>query len=124
VKRFTIDGRAVRTFDDFVRAANTGFIRSAGGSWDGNLDAFNDYLSWPEDQSYELELLGAASCAEHLGHAAQAAWLRDHLSTCHPSSREDMDASLARAEAGQGQTLFDVLREIIADNPQVRLLLM
>ena len=118
VKSFTIDGRTVRSFPEFVEAVNVGFVEQVGGRWNGNLDAFNDYLSWQEGV-YELELLDAASCARNLGHAAQAAWLRDHVETCHQSNVEDMRVRLAQAEAGEGPTLFDVIREIIADNPQV-----
>ncbi|HEY7215193.1 MAG TPA: hypothetical protein VIC28_11220, partial [Thermoanaerobaculia bacterium] len=81
MERFTIDGRRVLSFDDFVEAANAGFVEQVGGRWNGNLDAFNDYLSWPEEDEYELELLDAANCARNLGHGAQAAWLRDHLDT-------------------------------------------
>lgn len=123
MKRFSIDGRRVRSFDDFVDAANAGFIESVGGKWNGNLDAFNDYLSWPEEEEYELELIDAAGCAERLGHAAQTAWLRAHLKTCHPSNVADMESRLERAEVRQGQTLFDVVKEIIAGNPHVRLVL-
>jgi len=48
VRVFTIDGRAVKSFDDFIAAMNTGFVRHVGGDWNGNLDALNDYLSWPD----------------------------------------------------------------------------
>src|SRR4030095_4526423 len=107
----------------FVDAANAAFIEEAGGKWNGNLDAFNDYLSWPEEPLYELELLGAADCARNLGHAAQAAWLRDHLQTCHPSNRPDFHARLEQAEGDRGETLFDTLRRIIEAHSGVRLLL-
>ena len=100
-----------------------GFVELVGGKWNGNLDAFNDYLSWPEEEEYELELLDAASCVRNLGHAAQAAWLWEHLGTCHPSNVAEMQSRLARAEAGQGETLFDVVKGIIAGNPHVRLVL-
>ena len=123
MKKFTIDGRGVRSLDDFVDATNVGLIEQVGGKWDGNLDAFNDYLSWPEEAEYELELLGAAICSRSLGHAAQAAWLREHLGTCHPSNVADIQSRLALAEAGQGETLFDVINEIISDHAHVRLVL-
>jgi hypothetical protein len=123
VRRFTVDARKVQSFGEFVDAANAGFIERVGGKWNGNLDAFNDYLSWPEEPEYELELVGAADCARNLGHVAQAAWLRDHLETCHPANRPDLQARLALAEAQRGETLFDVLKEIIEANSHVRLLL-
>ena len=123
MKSFSIDCRAVRSFEEFVDAVNLGFVQQIGGTWNGNLDAFNDYLSWPEEDEYQIELLGAANCATRLGHAAQAEWLRVHIHSCHPSNVQDMQSRLTRAEAGDGETLFDVIREIIAQNPHVRLVL-
>ena len=58
----------MRTFQDFIEAMNDAFIRDAGGDWNGNLDAFNDYLSWPKDVPYELELVDHAQCARALDH--------------------------------------------------------
>jgi len=123
MRRYTVDGRGVRSFDDFVAAMNAGFIRPAGGLWNGNLDAFNDYLSWPDDVEYELELLGAGNCIGSLGHEAQAEWLRTHIRTCHPSAVADMRSRLERAEASEGETLFDAIREIVTANPHVHLML-
>lgn len=123
MKRYSIDCSSVRSFDDFVRAANAGFIRAVGGEWDGNLDAFDDYLSWPETAEYELELRGAAACAAGLGHAAMAAWLRDTLRTCHPDNTLALQRRLDAAERGEGQTLLDLLREIIADHAHVKVVL-
>ena len=45
MKTFTIDGRRVGSFEDFIEATNLGFVEQIGGRWNGNLDAFNDYLS-------------------------------------------------------------------------------
>jgi len=123
MKRYTVDCSSVGSFGDFVRATNAGFIRVVGGEWNGNLDAFNDYLSWPEEEEYELEFSGAAACATALGHAAMATWLRDTLRTCHPDNIHGVQQRLAAAERGEGQTLFELVREIIADSAQVRLIL-
>jgi hypothetical protein len=123
MKTFSVDGRGIRSFDDFIEAMNLGFIRPVGGEWNGNLDAFNDYLSWPEESDYQLEIIGGRNCSEQLGHAAQAEWLRVHVGRCHPSNVPDMQSRLVRANAGEGETLFDVLRKIIADHPRVRLIL-
>jgi len=118
---YSIDCRSVKSFDDFIAAVNAGFVQHLGGLWNGNLDAFNDYLYW--DGDFQLELLGAENCAAQLGHPAQAAWLREHLQTCHPSNVPELQSRLARAEANEGETLFDVIKQIIASNPNVRLLL-
>jgi hypothetical protein len=54
VKRFVVDCQGVSSFEDFVTAMNEGFIRFVGAEWNGNLDAFNDYLKWPTENEYEL----------------------------------------------------------------------
>jgi hypothetical protein len=122
MRRFVIDCRGVRTFAGFVAAMNAGLIHHIGGHWNGNLDAFNDYLSWPDEEEYELELLGASPCHAALGHAAYAAWLRSVVQTCHPDNVARVEQKLVQAEHGEGETLFDSFLEIFADNPHVRLI--
>jgi hypothetical protein len=56
---YRVDLRNVRDMSAFAGAFNDGLIRAAGGNWHGNSwDAFNDYLSWPVDESYMLLLDG------------------------------------------------------------------
>jgi hypothetical protein len=50
---YVVDLTECSTWVDVIKAFNVGFVRSARGEWKGNLDAFNDYLSWP-DHHYEL----------------------------------------------------------------------
>ncbi len=123
MKRYVVDCISVASFADFVEATNAGFIRAAGGEWNGNLDAFDEYLSWPADEQYELEFRDAQACATALGQVAMAGWLRDTLRTCHPDNVPSLQQRLAAAECGEGQTLFELIREIIADHTQVRLIL-
>lgn len=121
--RYTIDCTSVESFENFVKAANAGLIQPSDGNWSGNLDAFNDYLSWPPESEYELEIHGATKVAESLGHAAMAKWLRDTLKTCHPDNVEHLKQRLSDAECSKGQTLFELLLEIIAGQTHVRLVL-
>jgi hypothetical protein len=59
MRQFIVDLSAAETFEDFVAAFNAGFCRHAGGEWHGrSWDAFHDYLSWPEDDTYKLEFRG------------------------------------------------------------------
>ena len=47
---YRVDLRNVSDMNALVGAFNDGLIQAAGGHWNGNnWDAFNDYLSWPED---------------------------------------------------------------------------
>lgn len=63
---YVIDCREVRSFEDLIEKFNKGFIESAGGKWNGHLDALNDYLSWPEQMPYEMVILGTENCARVL----------------------------------------------------------
>lgn len=85
----------VRTYDDFVAAFNAGMIESVGGHWNGDLNAFHDYLSWPQAETYRLVLVGWARCAATL--AELPYW------------------------GGGGATMLAMIEEIFRDNPHVTL---
>ena len=55
MRQLIVDLSAAETFEDFVAAFNEGFCRHVSGEWHGrSWDAFHDYLSWPEEESYQL----------------------------------------------------------------------
>ena len=62
MREFVVRSAAVASRDDLVAAFNEGLFRFAGGEWGGNLDAFHDLLSWPDDDSYRLVLSGWSEC--------------------------------------------------------------
>jgi hypothetical protein len=115
MKHYRVDCSTITTFQDFINAMNDAFIRDAGGDWNGHLDAFNDYLSWPKDVPYAIELVDHAKLARALDHQTMAERLRSILTTCHPDNASRVEAELELAESGEGQTLFDVIIEIITD---------
>lgn len=59
---YQVDCKNILDFQDFVKAINDGFVAHLGGCWNGNLDAFNDYLSWPDEVPYKLVILGSDNC--------------------------------------------------------------
>lgn len=88
---YRINLSRIETFQDFINAFNAGMIETVGGKWNGNLNAFNDYLYWPEPHPYELVLIGWTHCA----------------------------AVLAKLSApGGGSSMLSVIEEVLADNPQ------
>ncbi len=91
MREFVVRSDAVASRDDLVAAFNEGLFRYADGEWRGNLDAFHDLLSWPDDDSYRLVLRGWSACR----------------------------AALAGERTWDGEPLLDVLEDIIGDNPQV-----
>ena len=90
---YRINVADVQSFADFVSAFNAGMIDSIGGHWNGNLNAFNDYLFWPDDKAYRIVLVGWGHCAEVL--------------------------KQTRAPAPLGQSMLEIIEKIFADNPHV-----
>ena len=66
VVEYVVDLTSVASWEAFVEAFNEGFVRAVGGEWNGNLDAFNDYLYWPEEHPYRLVIRGWHSCVATL----------------------------------------------------------
>jgi hypothetical protein len=65
MNEFTVNLGQVTSWTDFIDAFNRDFIRPVCGSdwdWNGNLDAFNDVLWWPDPHPYSLVLVGWKSC--------------------------------------------------------------
>ncbi|WP_148415449.1 barstar family protein [Noviherbaspirillum massiliense] len=63
MREFIVSLEGVNSFDEFVAAFNSGFCNAVGGHWNGrSWDAFNDYLSWPEENEYRLSFEGWHKC--------------------------------------------------------------
>lgn len=90
---YILDLRYIKSFEEFVAKCNESFIESVGGKWDGNLDAFNDYLSWPENVPYNLLILGEDNCKDVLGYERRTYFL-------------------------EGKTLWDEILEIFSNNSE------
>ena len=67
---YQVDCRQINSYEDFIEAFNRALIEPAGGKWKGNLDAFNDYLFWPNVKPYRLEILGSSRCEQVLNNVA------------------------------------------------------
>ncbi len=86
-----IDCSQITSFEDFVAAFNEALIEPAGGKWNGNLAAFNDYLSWPRPVPYRIVLLSSERCADVLAYPHRG---------------------------GHDMELWTIIREIFDDNRQ------
>jgi hypothetical protein len=65
---FKVNCEEINSYEDFIEAFNTAMIIGVGGKWKGNLDAFNDYLSWPEPNPYLLIIKGSEQCKKILNY--------------------------------------------------------
>lgn len=82
MREFVIDLTSASDPAGFAAAFNAGFCHPVGGHWSGNnWDAFNDYLSWPEEPTFRLVFLGWRNGACLANHDR---WILEQILTDHP----------------------------------------
>ncbi|MCC0100575.1 barstar family protein [Streptomyces flavotricini] len=115
---YVLDGRQIRTLEDFWRVIGVA-INGPGGYFGRSLDAFADCLSGgfgaPDDDDYVVEWRDHQVSRQHLGYPETARQLEIRLSHCHPTNRPSVSADLAAARQERGTTVFDWLIEIFND---------
>ncbi len=92
---YVVDVTNAKSWESFIAAFNEGFVHRVAGDWKGNLDAFSDYLYWPEEHPYRLVIRG---------------W--------HQSA-----AAINEQKTWDGRPVLDVVAEILRDNSQVEVVL-
>jgi RNAse (barnase) inhibitor barstar len=112
-----IDGSRFSDLEGFYREVSEHLI--PGAEWGRNLDAFNDILrggfGTPEG-GFELRWLNSATSRSALGWPATIARYERLLQTCHPDNRTHVQHLLDEARRHRGQTLFDLIVEIIQNH--------
>lgn len=111
-----IDGACFTSLEEFF----THFQSLAlNGVWGRNLDAFNDVLRGgfgTPDGGFTLVWKNHLLSKERLGFSETQEVLKRRLRTCHPCNVEAVKADLAKAEHGEGGTVFDWLLDIIKEH--------
>jgi RNAse (barnase) inhibitor barstar len=110
---FEIDGRTFDSLEGFYDEVGKNLLTAP---WGRNLDAFNDVLRGgfgTPDGGFVLRWLNSADSRVALGYPATMKHLEQKLSRCHPDNVTYVAAELDAARRGEGQTIFDVLVEII-----------
>lgn len=115
-----LDGSRITDFASFIEEANRsifpGYVESVGRPWSGNLDAFNDILRGgmgTPDGGFVFRFLDTPNIRKALGYPATVRWLEEMLGRCHATNRESIAARIVLARRHEGETLFDVVEEII-----------
>lgn len=120
-----IPGNRICSLEDFYTVMGE-VIKGPGGYFGRNLDSLRDCLAGgfgTPNEDYLIRWIESASSRDSLGYAETIRQLRARLPRCHPSNRAEIEGDIARAERGEGPTVFDWLVEIIRESPHVDLLL-
>jgi RNAse (barnase) inhibitor barstar len=116
-KVYEIDGNKFDDLDAFYEHVGQTLI--PGSEWGKNLDAFNDILRGgfgTPDHGFIVRWKNSDRSQEKLGYPETVRYIERKLGRCHPSNREDVKRDLLLAQQQKGQTLFEILTDIIRDH--------
>lgn len=125
-KRLILDGNKINSLDDFFIVAYSiltkDFIFQR-----GSLDGFNDILSGGfgvfENEPIILIWKNSIKSKEILGYSETVKYYEDILKTCHSTNINYINAILENCKQKNGQTLFDIIIEIINEHNDIELIL-
>lgn len=110
----TLDGAAFSDLEGFYDEVSKQLI--PGHRWGRNLDAFNDILrggfGTPEG-GFQLRWVNSALSKERLGWDETIRFIERKITTCHPDNVPHVEADLAVARRHEGETLFELIVDII-----------
>lgn len=120
-KRIVIDGERFNNIEEFYCEVDR--VLTRGLSWETghNLDAFNDLLCGgfgvhEYGEKLEIQWINAKKSKNNLGYKATAEYYRQLMQKCHPDNIEYIKTLLLEAEAQKGETLMDMIVNIILDS--------
>jgi len=111
---FIIDGAQFSSLEEFARYFSKLLLCDY--EWHGNLDAFNDILRGgfgTPDSGFILHWQNSSLSRERLGYDETAKWLEERIAHCHPSNVPQFQDRLEQIKQGRGETVFDMIVEII-----------
>ena len=101
----TIDGAQFSDLDGFYDEVSRNLI--PGAVWGRNQNAFSDILRGG---------FGTPEGGFQLGWDETIRFIERKLTTCHPTNRPSVQADLESARRHEGETLFDLIVDIIHDH--------
>lgn len=114
---YEIDGNKFDDLEAFYDHVSQ--ILIPGSEWGRNLDAFNDILrggfGTPEG-GFIVRWKNSGRSQEQLGYPETVKYIERKLTRCHPENRECVKGDLLLARQGKGQTLFEILTDIIREH--------
>jgi RNAse (barnase) inhibitor barstar len=110
----TLDGARFSDLQGFYDEVSNRLI--PGAAWGRNLDAFNDILRGgfgTPDHGFQLQWINSALSRDRLGWKETISFIERKLTTCHPQNVPNVEADLAAARRHEGETLFELILNII-----------
>lgn len=121
MKEIIIDGKNFDDEEGFYREIDKLLTRNLNWKTGHNLNAFNDLLRGgfgvhEYGEALRITWVNASKSRMDLGYDVTIEHWEKILKVCHPTSREHVEKKIWDARNHVGQTLFDIIIEIIIDS--------
>ncbi|MFC6099151.1 barstar family protein [Olivibacter domesticus] len=126
MKQITINGNNIHNIASFYAEINRVFMAEEQWQIGNSLDAFNDLLyggfgAIKSDEKVQLIWNNMDKSKEVLGYEITKAYYEEKLKAGSTFNREYFREKLTTLEDGRGETYFDILMAIIAEHPNIEL---
>lgn len=127
-KEIIIDGNNFDNLEGFYNEIDRVLTKDLTWKTGHNLNAFNDLL-WggfgvhDYEEPIVINWSNAEKSSIDLGYDATVKHYEDMLLRCHPTNRENVKTLLNNAKQKSGETLFDILVDIIKNHKVIDLIL-
>ncbi len=120
MKNIVIDGEKFSDLEGFFAEIDKLLTNDLDWKTGHNMDAFNDLLRGgygvhEYGESLHIKWIHFAKSRQDLGYNATKSYFQDVLKNCHPSNREGVEKKLQEVKKCQGQTILDMIIDIILD---------
>ncbi len=128
MKTLTLNGAHIHDIPSFYGEVNAVFMANESWQLAQSLDAFNDLLyggfgALAGNEPATLVWLDAELSRKALGHEATRRYYLDKLAQPERFNSAHFQRQLEALENASGKTYFDILLEIVADHPNITLLM-
>jgi RNAse (barnase) inhibitor barstar len=91
-----------------------------------NLNAFDDVLDGgfgvhELNENLELIWLNSEKSKSDLGWNETILFISEKLKNCHPTNKLDVELDLEKAKSKKGQTLYEIITDLINAKPNIKL---
>ncbi len=128
IKTFVLDGNKFNTLEGFYDEVERVLTKDLDWKISRNLDAFNDVLrggfgAFEYEEPIQIIWDHSDKSKSDLGYPETIKWLERKLRQCHPSNIRSVKEQLLRANNAEGQTLFEIIIEIVEEHKHINLTL-
>lgn len=125
-KEIVLDGNNFSTLLEFYNEVEKKLTNGLGWKIGRNLDACNDVLRGgfgmhEYEEPFTLIWKNSAKSLSDLGYSETVFYIEDKLKRCHPTNISSVKEDLEEAKKGNGETLFEIIVNIIRKHEHIEL---